>query len=144
MYLRAPHACSALRGQRRGSDSPELKLQTAVSSEVGPGNRTQVFCWRRMYSLSLQVHVLLCSILFKSSVCKVSCSVFPVDGTRPFLPAYLNCAHALSCIDSLLLSTKSCSRHILPVCSLTDECLHRSQVPASLVKFHRVVMCNFL
>lgn len=136
MYLRAPHACSALRGQRRGSDSPELKLQTAVSSEVGPGDRTQVFCWRRMYSLSLQVHVLLCSILFKSSACKVSCSVFPVDGTRPFLPAYLNCVHALSCIDSLLLSTE--------LCSLTDECLHHSQVPASPIKFHRVVMCNFL
>lgn len=38
MYVRAPHACSALRGQRRASEPLERELQVIVSSHVGAEN----------------------------------------------------------------------------------------------------------
>lgn len=40
LYVSAPCACSANKGQQRASDIPELELPTVVSSFVGAGNGT--------------------------------------------------------------------------------------------------------
>lgn len=44
LHICAAHACSHCRSQKRATDALETESHTVVSSPVGAGNRTQVFC----------------------------------------------------------------------------------------------------
>ena len=50
IHVCTPYLCSALRDQKRGPDPLELECPMVVSSHVGAGNWTQVFCKSSQYS----------------------------------------------------------------------------------------------
>lgn len=90
MYICAPHVSSAWRGQKRATNSPELKLKTITSCHMSAGNQIWVL-WmttaepcllpqllKCRHALSYR-YALLCLALNGSIYCTHITHTFPLD-----------------------------------------------------------------